>query len=194
LIFFCTMYFIQHCFICRPSDSPVSGDSEIQPGPVATSALASDDQASRLHLIHQPQRITTQQTRFDPRFGPWLLYLNADLHPGSHTNADPDPSQTLKGQCGEIFDLRFFPVLWNRNYILRFRFRLLQSYGFGSGSDLWKVKVPVPIFDAMVPLPALHVYLDHKNLIKKFFSEKILPRKLFYKGKFDKFHQIYCKM
>jgi hypothetical protein len=124
------MYFIQHCFICRPSDSTVSGDAEIQPGPVATSALASDDLASRLHLIHQPQRITTQQ------LGPWLLYLNADLYPGSHTIADPDPSQTLKGQCDEIFDLRFFPALWNHNYILLFLFRLLKSYGFGSGSDL----------------------------------------------------------
>jgi hypothetical protein len=162
------MYFIQHCFICRPSDSTVSADAEIQPGPVATSALASDDLASRLHLIHQPQRITTQQTRFHPRFGPWLLYLNADLHPGSHTNADPDPSQTLKRQCDEIFDLRIFPMLWNRNYILRLRFRLLKSYGFGS--DLRKVKVPVPIFDVMVPLPALHVYLDHKNLIKNLAS------------------------
>jgi hypothetical protein len=27
------------------------------------------------------------------------------------------------------------PVLWNRNYFLRFRFRLLKSYGSGSGSD-----------------------------------------------------------
>ncbi len=26
-------------------------------------------------------------------------------------------------------------VLWNRNYLLRFRFRLLKSYGSGSGSN-----------------------------------------------------------
>jgi hypothetical protein len=36
--------------------------------------------------------------------------------------------------------IRFFPskkpVLWNRNYFLRFRFRLLKSNG--SGSDFWK--------------------------------------------------------
>ncbi len=34
------MYFIQHCFICRPSDSDVSEDAGIEPRTVATSALA----------------------------------------------------------------------------------------------------------------------------------------------------------
>jgi hypothetical protein len=33
------MYFIQHCFICRPSDSTVSVDAGIEPRTVAT-ALA----------------------------------------------------------------------------------------------------------------------------------------------------------
>ncbi len=36
-IFLC---FIQHCFICRPSDSTVSEDAGIEPWTVATSALA----------------------------------------------------------------------------------------------------------------------------------------------------------
>ncbi len=40
-----------------------------------------------------------------------------------------------------------YPVLWNRNYFIRFRFRLLKSYG--SGSDFWKVAVPV----RQVPVP-----------------------------------------
>jgi hypothetical protein len=35
-------------------------------------------------------------------------------------------------------------VLWNRNYILRFRFRLLKSYGSRYGSDFEHVLVPVP--------------------------------------------------
>ncbi len=57
-------------------------------------------------------------------------------------------------------------VLWNRNYFLRFRIRLLKSYGYGSGfpksygsgsgSYFRNVTVPVP-----VPAP----YLDHKKLI-----------------------------
>ena len=34
-----SMYVIQPCFICRPSDSTVSEDAEIEPGTVATSAL-----------------------------------------------------------------------------------------------------------------------------------------------------------
>jgi hypothetical protein len=34
------MYFIQHCSVCRPSDSAVSEDAEIEPRTVATSAFA----------------------------------------------------------------------------------------------------------------------------------------------------------
>jgi len=34
------MYFIQHCLICRPSDSTASKDARIEPRTVATSALA----------------------------------------------------------------------------------------------------------------------------------------------------------
>jgi hypothetical protein len=33
------MYFIQHCFICRPSDSTVPEDAGIEPTTLATSAL-----------------------------------------------------------------------------------------------------------------------------------------------------------
>jgi hypothetical protein len=32
-----SMYVIQHCFICRPSDSAVSEDARIEPRTVATS-------------------------------------------------------------------------------------------------------------------------------------------------------------
>ncbi len=38
-LFFCS-YNIQHCFICRPSDSTVPTDAGIEPGTVATGALA----------------------------------------------------------------------------------------------------------------------------------------------------------
>ncbi len=34
------MYFIQHCYICRPSDSTVSEDAGIEPRTVVTLALA----------------------------------------------------------------------------------------------------------------------------------------------------------
>jgi hypothetical protein len=34
------MFFIEHCFICRPSDSILSEDAGIEPRTVATSALA----------------------------------------------------------------------------------------------------------------------------------------------------------
>ncbi len=37
--FFCS-YNIQHCFICRPSDSTVPTDAGIEPRTVATCALA----------------------------------------------------------------------------------------------------------------------------------------------------------
>jgi hypothetical protein len=38
--FFSSMYYIQHCFICRPSDSTVSEDAGTEPRTVGTSALA----------------------------------------------------------------------------------------------------------------------------------------------------------
>ncbi len=38
--FLFSMNSIQHCFICRPSDSTVSEDAGIEPRTVATSALA----------------------------------------------------------------------------------------------------------------------------------------------------------
>ncbi len=58
-------------------------------------------------------------------------------------------------------------VLWNRNYLLRFRFWLLKRYG--SGSNFWKVMVPVPTFGKVtIPVPVPAPYLDHKNCQKKF--------------------------
>ncbi len=49
---FLCMYFIQHCFIYRPSDSAASEDAGIVPRTVATSALAvRRPLATRLHPI-----------------------------------------------------------------------------------------------------------------------------------------------
>jgi hypothetical protein len=39
VIFFILIYYIQHCFICRPSDSTVPTDAGIEPRTVATGAL-----------------------------------------------------------------------------------------------------------------------------------------------------------
>jgi hypothetical protein len=47
------MYFIQHCFICRPSDSTVSEDAGMEPRTGATSAMAvGRPNLTRLDLIH----------------------------------------------------------------------------------------------------------------------------------------------
>jgi hypothetical protein len=45
------MYSIQHCFICRPSDSTVSENAGFEPGTVATTALAvrRSDHLARSH-------------------------------------------------------------------------------------------------------------------------------------------------
>ncbi len=37
------MHVIQHCFICRPTDLTVSDDVGIEPRPIATLPLPSDD-------------------------------------------------------------------------------------------------------------------------------------------------------
>jgi hypothetical protein len=58
------MYFIQHCFICRPSDFTVSEDARIEPGTVATFAMA-DTLVTRLDLISQTWLDLIHQTRLD---------------------------------------------------------------------------------------------------------------------------------
>jgi hypothetical protein len=51
--FWVFMYVIQHCFICRPSDSTVSEDAGIELKTVATSALAV--RCSNLSASSHPQ-------------------------------------------------------------------------------------------------------------------------------------------
>ncbi len=82
---FFRMYFIQHCFICQPSDSTVSEDAGIKPRTVATSSLAvrrsnhsarSHSQSARSHptqkdLIHI--RLNLIHTRLD------LIHTRLDL-------------------------------------------------------------------------------------------------------------------
>ncbi len=65
------MYGIQHCFICRPSDSTVSEDAGIEPRTVATTALAvrRSNQSARSH----------PQTQLD------LIHIQLDLF---HTQQD----------------------------------------------------------------------------------------------------------
>ncbi len=57
-IFF--MYDIHHCFICRPSDSTVSEDAEIEPRTVATTALnvRRSDHSAKSHPIYMYILIT----------------------------------------------------------------------------------------------------------------------------------------
>ncbi len=89
-------------------------------------------------------------------------------------------------------------MLWNRNYLLRFRFRfwLLKSYGSGSGSNFWKVMVPVPVptFEK-VTVPKKLRYIKSKFFLKKIWNFfDFLLSELFYKEKVHKFQHIYGKM
>ncbi len=58
------MNVIQHCFICRPLDSTVAEDARIEPGTVATFAMA-DTLVTRLDLIPQIWLDLIHQTRLD---------------------------------------------------------------------------------------------------------------------------------
>jgi hypothetical protein len=51
------MYFIQHCFICRPSDATVSEDAEIDPGLLLLLQWKSDALTTGLDLIHKARSI-----------------------------------------------------------------------------------------------------------------------------------------
>ncbi len=124
----------------------------------------------------------------------------------SNTERDPDgPRGQMRERTVSCTDVsvtsrsrrsleRPYPVLWNRNYF------------YGSGSDIWKfiVPVPVPTFEkVMVPIPVptfeklrfrfqLHIY----TMKNKFFLKNLFPlhSKLFYKEKDYKYQQIYCKI
>ncbi len=99
--------------------------------------------------------------------------------------------------CKKNRELAQNAVLWNRNYFLRFRFRLLKSYGSGSGSDFWKSYGSGSYFWKVTVLVSvrflLHIYtIKMQIFLKKFVS--FLHSKLFYKEKDYKYQQIYCKM
>ncbi len=72
------MYNIQHCFICRPSDSTVSDDAGIGPRIVATTALAvrRSNHSARSHP--QKHRKKNNDHKKDPVLNlvevPYLLY------------------------------------------------------------------------------------------------------------------------
>ncbi len=75
-------------------------------------------------------------------------------------------------------------TLWNRNYF------------YGSGSDFWKVMVPVPTFEKFRFRFQLHIYVDHKLQIFQIFFGifAFLYSKMFSKEQLYKFQQIYCIM
>ncbi len=89
--------------------------------------------------------------------------------------------------------------MWNRNYFLRFRFRFRLLKSYGSGSNFWKVLVPVPVLvptfeklrsgSSSIPRP-------YKANFAKIFGNLFvfLLCKLFYKEKVYKFQQIYGRM
>jgi hypothetical protein len=85
---FLFMYCIQHCFICRPSDSTVSEDAGIEPRTVAISALAvRRSNHYRLDLIHirfpiiySPLNITVRS----------LKYINFKIKLDNEHKREPD--------------------------------------------------------------------------------------------------------
>jgi hypothetical protein len=68
---------------------------------------------------------------------------------------------------------RLRSVLWNRNYFLRFRFLLLKRYG--SGSDFWKIMVPVPTFEKFRFRFRFRFQLHIYTIKSKFFFKNLFP-------------------
>ena len=67
------MYCIQHCFICRPSESTVSEDTGIEPRTVAPSALAARRFSNHYARSHPQTRLDRIHTRLD------LIHTRLDL-------------------------------------------------------------------------------------------------------------------
>ncbi len=105
------MYCIQHCFICRPSDSTVSEDAGVEPRTVATSALEvrRSNHSARSH----PQIRTI-----------WLIRIREAQ---KHTDTDPQ-------HCVRYFNTwrmsrRTVPCQDRRQYrrTVRYRYSYLPS-------------------------------------------------------------------
>jgi hypothetical protein len=73
-------------------------------------------------------------------------------------------------------------ALWNPNYFLRFRFRLLRSYGSGSGSssDFWHITVPDPV-PYLVSRPLIAVFKQYFFFFLIFFLTTGNPKIYFRK-------------
>ena len=63
------MYNIQHCFICRPSDSTVSEDAGIEPRAVATTALAVGRSNYNHSARYHPHKIIQPSSRLYKQSG-----------------------------------------------------------------------------------------------------------------------------
>ncbi len=85
------MYDIQQCFICRPSDSTVSEDAEIEPGTVATTALTvrrSNHSASLFLNVAYRKRLVTRLyfwKQWFKRTVAWVVFL-LTMHPVKFKN------------------------------------------------------------------------------------------------------------
>ncbi len=79
-------YFIQHCFICRPSDSTVSEEVGIDPRSVMTSALAIRrfNHSGRSH----PPRLYLINRRLDPQS---TVYMQSAFHSSRPNRLHPPP-------------------------------------------------------------------------------------------------------
>jgi hypothetical protein len=86
------MYDIQHCFICRPSDSTVSEDAGIEPRTVATTTLAvrRSNHSARSHPVHSILLHFNITDLFRIRSG-----LNTDPDPAFYLNAGPDQGNKI---------------------------------------------------------------------------------------------------
>jgi hypothetical protein len=96
-------YFIQHCFICRPSESTVSQDAGIEPRTVATTALAVRRlehgpgviKRYKKHIEEFQKSIQKAQRGHGGKHLGWHRDRN---QPGAGPHLDPDTSsETLHG-------------------------------------------------------------------------------------------------
>ncbi len=69
IFFFFLCYVIQHCFICRPSDSTVSEDADLDPGLLWLRHWQPDALTTRLDLIHSQLDLIHDSARSHPRLG-----------------------------------------------------------------------------------------------------------------------------
>ncbi len=104
-------YYIQQCFICRPSDSNVPTDAGIEPRPLQLVHWQTDALNTRLDLIQDTRLDLIQPAYFTTVTGSYFWFLLARLFSRGFTNLSNSISD-IAAICKKIYETEVLMLQW----------------------------------------------------------------------------------